>query len=73
MRLNTLHIVVKFQTPIYIDCRDMNYFLVWIFVKSRQTESDAFEPTMQTAQVGSKKATVEMNPPVSFTVVPVYV
>ncbi len=36
----------------------MNYCPVWILVKSgqtdRQTESDAYEPTMQNAQVGSK-------------------
>ncbi len=34
----------------------MNYYPVWILVKcqtDRETESDAYEPTVQNAQVGS--------------------
>ncbi len=34
---------------------DMNYFLhFWSSPEYRQTESDAYEPTVQIAQVGSK-------------------
>ncbi len=33
----------------------MNFFPVWFLVQSRQTESDAYEHTMQIAQVGSIK------------------
>ena len=38
----------------------MNYFLVNYFLvqTDRQTESDAYEPTVQVAQVGSKVAQV---------------
>ena len=46
--------MVKFQPPNYDTFRDLNYFLR-LLVKSRlQTESGAYEPTMQKAQVGSK-------------------
>ena len=58
------YIVVKFQIPNSNTCRDMNYFLPFrssISVKSRQTtdyrqqtESNAYESTVQIAQVGSK-------------------
>ena len=54
--------MVKFNTPKSNTFRDMNYFLV-TFGKvqtpdrqtDRQTESDAYEPTVQIAQVGSIK------------------
>ncbi len=48
-----LYIVVKFQPPNYNTFRNMNYFLGFL-VQSGQTESDAYEPTVQNAQVGSK-------------------
>ena len=55
MHLSVLYNVGKFQSPSSNTFQDMNYFLV-IFgpVQStdRQTESDAYEPTMQSAQVG---------------------
>ncbi len=48
---------ISFQTDNSNTSRDMNYCLVWL-IKSRQTdrrtESDAEEPTVQNAQVGSK-------------------
>ena len=37
MPSHLLHIVVKYQTSSYNTFRVMNYFLVWFFVKSRQT------------------------------------
>ena len=40
----------------------MNY-CSGILVKSRQTESGAYEPTVQYAQVGSKIATIGQNGP----------
>ncbi len=47
-----LYIVVKYQTPTYNTFWDMNYCLAW--QTDRQTESDAYEPTVQYVQVGSK-------------------
>ncbi len=44
--------MVKFQVPNSITFRDMNYYPV----TDGQTESDAYEPTVQYAQVGSKTA-----------------
>ncbi len=59
MHLKVFYNVVKFQIPSYNTFRVMNYFPVWFLVKSRQTdrqtESDAYEPTVRVAQVGSKK------------------
>ena len=54
-----LYIVPKIQPPNYNTFWDMNYFLRIIFSDfwsspDRQTESDAYEPTLQIAQVGSK-------------------
>ena len=49
--------MLKFQTPKSNIFRDMNYFLVTfgkVQTPDRQTESDAYEPTVQLAQVGSK-------------------
>ena len=61
MYLIVLYILVKFQFPNYNTFRDMNYFLQLfsmtfgpVRTTDRQTESDAYEPTVQTAQVGSK-------------------
>ena len=63
MRLTVFYNVVKFQTPNCNTFRDMIYCPVWILVQSgqttdrqtdRRTESDAYEPTVQNAQVGSK-------------------
>ncbi len=59
MHLSIPYIVVKFQTPNYNIFRDMNYFLVTFGQvqtpdNRHQTESDAYEPTVQSAQVGSK-------------------
>ncbi len=48
MPFRALYIVVKFQAPNYNTFRDMNYYLQIIF-QSRQTESDAYEPTVQVA------------------------
>ncbi len=51
------YFVAKYQHPNYNICRDMNYFLVTfgkVQTPDRQTESDAYEPTMQIAQMGSK-------------------
>ncbi len=51
-----------FHIASYYTFRDMNYFLPFLVqygVQSTeyrvQTESDAYEPTVQVAQVGSKK------------------
>ncbi len=50
----------------------MNFILVWISFTDRQTdgrtESDAYEPTVQHAQVGSKRLRVLLSQPV-FTCV----
>ena len=58
--------VVKFRSPNCNTFRDMNYCPVSIIVQSeigqvrtdkrtdRRTESDAYEPTVQSARVGSK-------------------
>ena len=57
MYLSAFYIVTKFQTSAYNTFRDMNYFLVTfgqVQTPDRQTESDAYEPTVQDAQVGSK-------------------
>ncbi len=62
MRLVVFYNVVEFQRPNCNTFWDMNYYPVWILVKSgqtdgrtdRRTESDAYEPTVQSAQVGSK-------------------
>ena len=43
--------VAKFQTPSYNTFWDMNYCLVQT---DRRMESDAYEPTVHIAQVGSK-------------------
>ncbi len=53
MHVIVLYIVVKFQPANSNTFRDMNYFLGFL-VQSGQTESDAYEPTVQYAQVGSK-------------------
>ncbi len=45
--------MVKFQVPNPITFRDMNYYPVTDGRTDRQTESDAYEPTVQYAQVGS--------------------
>ncbi len=56
-----MYIVVKFQVPNPNTSCDMNYFPPFIFHHSwsspdyGQTESDAYEPTVQLAQVGSIK------------------
>ena len=47
--------MVKFQVPNSIISRDMNYYPVTDRRTDRQTESDAYEPTVQYAQVGSKR------------------
>ncbi len=40
----------------------MNYCPVWILVQSgHTTESDAYEPIVQSAQVGSKSRVVNVN------------
>ncbi len=57
MSLFALYIVVRFQTTNYNTFRDMNYYVPIIFQSrqtDRQTESDAYEPIVQVAQVGSK-------------------
>ncbi len=48
------YIVVKFHPPNYNTFWGMNYFLRLLVQSRRQTESDAYEPTVQIAQVGSK-------------------
>ncbi len=48
--------MAKFQIPTSNTFRDMNYFLLFLVQSGqmdRQTESDAYEPTVQFAQVGS--------------------
>ncbi len=45
-------ILVKFQVPNSITFRDMNYYPV----TDRRTESDAYEPIVQYAQVSSKRS-----------------
>ncbi len=55
VHLKSLYIVVKFQTSTSNTFQDMNYCLV-IFGPVQtdgQTESDAYEPTVQSAQVVS--------------------
>ncbi len=64
MHLSVLYNVGKFQSPTSNTFRDMNYFLLSDFWSSpdyglqttdyRQAENDAYEPTVQSAQVGSK-------------------
>ena len=49
MHLYVLYIVMKFQAPSYNTFWDINFFLVWFLVQShtdRQTQSDAYEPTV---------------------------
>ena len=53
MRLVMYYNVVKFRIPNYNTFRDMNYCPVG--QTDRRTESDAYEPTVQSAQVGSKR------------------
>ena len=53
------YIVVKYQVPVSNTFWDMNYYLRLLVqsrqtTDNRQTESDAYEPTVQVAQVGSK-------------------
>ena len=45
--------MVKFQIPNSIAFRDMNYYPVTDRRTDRRTESDAYEPIVQYAQVGS--------------------
>ena len=49
------YIMVKFHTSNDDTFRDINYFLVNYFLAQTdgQTESDAYEPTVRVAQVGS--------------------
>ncbi len=60
MHLTLVCNVWKFNSPSSNTFRDMNYFLVWFLVQSRlqteyrQTDGDAYEPTVQIAQVGPK-------------------
>ncbi len=56
--------MAKFRIASYYTFRDMNYFLLFFGpVQSTeyrvQTESDAYEPTVQLAQVGSKIAAAD--------------
>ena len=64
MQLIVFYDVVKFQRSTCNTFKYMNYCLVWFLVKSDfwsspdgqtdgQTESDAYEPIVQSAQVGS--------------------
>ncbi len=46
--------MVKFQIPNSITFRGMNYYPVTDRRTDGQTESDAYEPTVQYAKVGSK-------------------
>ena len=46
--------MIKFHVPNSITFRDMDYYPVTDGRTDRQTESDAYEPTVQYAQVGSK-------------------
>ncbi len=46
--------MAKFQIHSYNSFRDMNYYPVTDGQTDGRTESDAYEPTMQYAQVGSK-------------------
>ncbi len=52
----------------YFTFQDMNYFLVNYFLvqTDRQTESDAYEPTVQYAQVGSIILVLTLNVKVVF-------
>ncbi len=54
------YIVAKFCISSYYTFGDMNYFLLFA-VQYRQTESDAYEPTVQLAQVGSKRCLIIRN------------
>ncbi len=69
--------MVKFHTASYNTFRDINYYLVNYLVEfwfvefwssHGQTESDAYEPTVQFAQVGSKMKPldVDVSPPALF-------
>ncbi len=51
MRLYTLYIVVKFQTPSYNTFGDMNFFSS----PDGRTESDAYEPTVHMHRWAQKK------------------
>ena len=65
------NIVCKFQAPNYDTFWDMNYFLQFLVQSNfgpvqttddrQQTESDAYEPIVQIAQVGSKKKEQHFN------------
>ncbi len=51
---SSFKLLTKFQIATLYTFRDMNLILVWIFATDGQTQSDAYEPTVQVAQVGSK-------------------
>ena len=53
MHLKVFYNVVQFQIPSYNTFRVMNFFPVRFLYG--QTQSDAYEPTVQSAQVGSKR------------------
>ncbi len=54
MHLWGLYTVAKFQIHIYSTFRDMNFYPVTVRRTDGRTESDAYESTVQYAQVGSK-------------------
>ncbi len=53
--------MAKFRFASYYTFRDMNYFLRFFVKSGRQTESDTYEPTVQIAQVGSKRLSRKFN------------
>ena len=62
--------MAKFQVPILNTFRDMNYFPLFLVQSGQtdrltdgQTESDAYEPTVQFVQVGSKSVSQNFDIP----------